>query len=181
MGAVHFYPFSKPVEWGCDLNGDGINDIILGNSTTIYALEYAAPTPEISISTDKFKYGPGDTMLITVNISNPTSDPVTFKGYLGIPTSDIGLPVASVPIPAVFEDTIEVTLHIGEWSETPFSAVWYVDLQDPETGQELAADCACWSYCPTYGEEATTMPMSMPTLLEDIAKEIGEEIEGSVT
>ena len=137
--------------------------------------------PVVSISTDKFKYCPGDTMLVTVGISNPTSDPVTFKGYLGIPTSDIWLPVTSVPIPAGFEDTIGVTLHVGTWSETPFSAVWYVDLQDPETGQELAADCACWSYCPTYGEEATTMPMSMPTLLEDIAKEIGEEIEGSIT
>jgi hypothetical protein len=137
--------------------------------------------PVVSIGTDKFKYCHGDTMLITVGISNPTSDSVAFKGYLGIPTSDIWLPVTSVPIPAGFEDTIEVTLHVGERSETPFSAVWYVDLQDPETGQELAADCACWSYCPTYGEEAATIPMSVPTLLEDIANETGEEIEGCVT
>jgi C1A family cysteine protease len=137
-----------------------------------------APEPTISIETDKFKYCPRNTMNITIDISNPTKSPVTFKWYLGVPTFGYWGQIYSVTLPAGFEYTFEVPLYIGAWSEIPFSAVWYVDLQEPETGQELAADCACWSYCPTCGE-TTAMTTSMP-LLKDIATEIGEEIEGIV-
>ena len=140
------------------------------------AIECGVAQPTISVETDKFKYCPYNTMNITIDISNPTKSPVTFKWYLGAPTFDLWIPMYIGTLPAGFEDTLEVSLHIDEWGETPFSAVWYVDLQDPETGQELAADCACWSYCPTCGE-TTAMSTSMPPL-EDIAAEIGEEVKG---
>ena len=135
--------------------------------------------PKVSIETDKFKYCPGDTMLINIDISNPTSNPVTFKWYLGVPTFGYWGQRYTGTLPAGFEDTFEVPFHIDEWGATPFSAVWYVDLQDPETGQELTADCACWSYCPTCGKTAA-MSASIPTMppIEDITKELREKIEG---
>ena len=136
----------------------------------------AEEKPSVSISTDKFKYCPCDNMTVTIDISNPTDDPVIFKWYLGIPTFGYWRQIYRVTLPASFNKTFEVPFHIGEWGKTPFSAVWYVDLQDPETGQELDADCACWSYCPKCGN-TTAMSTSMPPL-EDIATEIGDEIEG---
>ena len=135
----------------------------------------AEEKPSVSISTDKFKYCPCDNMTVTMDISNPTDDPVIFKLYLGVPTFGYWRRIYRVTLPANFNKTFEVPFHIGEWSETPFSAVWYVDLQDPETGQELDADCACWSYCPRCGK--TTAMSSMPPL-EDIATKIVDEIEG---
>ena len=138
-------------------------------SNAILIVEYGAG-PTVSISTDKFKYCYCNTMLITIDISNPTKSPVTFKWYLGIPTFGSWTQMYKGTLPAGYEDTHEVELLVGEWGETPFSAVWYVDLQEPETGQELVADCACWSYCPTCGEEAIVMPV-------DIAEEIKKTIE----
>jgi len=131
--------------------------------------------PKVTVSTDKFKYCPCDNMTVTIDIFNPTDDPVIFKWYLGVPTFGYWRQIYRGTLPASFNKTFEVPFHIGEWGKTPFSAVWYVDLQDPETGQELDADCACWSYCPKCGN-TTAMSTSMPSL-EDIATEIGDEIE----
>ena len=132
--------------------------------------------PTVTIKTDKFKYCPGDTMRIAIDISNPTRSAVTFNWYLGAPALGYWGKFYSMNIPGGFEYTDETPFYIEAWSATPFSAVWYVDLQDPETGQELVADCTCWSYCPTCGG-STAMSTSMPPL-EDIATEIGEKIEG---
>ena len=162
----------------CADNYDIIDELDEKNNCLTNVWKCPTPRPEITVKTDKFKYCYCNTMNITIDISNPTSYPVTFKWYLGIPTFESWTQIYRGTLPAGFEDTFEVSLHIDEWGETPFSAVWYVDLQDPETGQELAADCACWSYCPTCGE-TTAMSTSM-TPLEDIATEIGEEIEGMV-
>ena len=142
---------------------------------------WGRPKPEIGIETDKFKYCPCNTMDVRIEIFNPTDRPVIFKWFLGIPQFDFWMPVYKEELPPDFEDTIEESLHIGEWSKTPFSAVWYVGLQDPKTGEELAADCACWSYSPWCGPvpEKMSMPIQTPSL-SDIAAEIGEEIEGIV-
>ena len=174
---LYDYGYGNISEWGYDLNGDGINDIVLGNSNTIHAVTYAAaaPSPKISVSTDKIEYCPCDTMQIDVDISNPTENPVIFKWYLGVPTNGLWMQIWKIKLPAGFEGTIEVELHVGQWSKTPFGGVWYVDLQEPTTGKELAADCACWSYCPTGGEKVTRMPMSKPTSFKDIVKEIRKE------
>ncbi len=132
--------------------------------------------PSITIETDKFEYCPCNTMVITININNPTKNPVTFKWYLGAPTLGYWAKMYSMSIPAGYKKTFTVEMHVEKWSETPFSAVWYVDLQDPETGKELAADCACWSYaypyCPKCESETT------PTSLQEIAIGIEEQIKG---
>lgn len=40
-----------------------------------------AATPTVSISTDTFKYSPGEMMTISIDITNPTEDSVTFHWY----------------------------------------------------------------------------------------------------
>lgn len=123
--------------------------------------------PTISISTDKFKYCPYETMLITVDISNPTDSPVIFNWFVGAPTLKFWKQVDKKELSAGYEGTLEMKLHVDEWSKTPFGIVWYADLQDSETGQVLAADSSCCAYCPC--KEA----ISMPTPFEDITVEIG--------
>ncbi|PXF51300.1 MAG: hypothetical protein C4B55_02570 [Candidatus Methanophagaceae archaeon] len=144
--------------------------------TNIWKCPGTPPVPEISVTTDKFEYCPCNTMVITININNPTKNPVTFKWYLGAPTLGYWAKMYSMSIPAGYKKTFTVEMHVEKWSETPFSAVWYVDLQDPETGKELAADCACWSYaypyCPKCESETT------PTSLQEIAIGIEEQIKG---
>ncbi len=53
-------------------------------------LTFSVPTLSIiSITTDKYRYLPGDTMNFTLNISNPTASPVTFEWYIGVPQQNI--------------------------------------------------------------------------------------------
>ncbi len=140
----------------------------------------APEEPEISVETDKFEYCLGETMEIKIAVSNPTSSPVTLKWFFGSPTLGVWLPMYVGSLPAGYANTFVVLLPVEKWSETPFSAVWYVDLQDPETGKELAADCACWSYAYPYCPKCESEPkLTQP--LEKIAagREIGEQIKGS--
>jgi len=139
----------------------------LGPDVSTLTFYGAEEKPTISISTDKFKYCPCETMLITVDISNPTDSPVIFKWFVGAPTLKFWKQVDKKELPAGYEGTIEIKLHVGEWSKTPFGIVWYVDLQDPETDQVLAADSTCCAYCTC--KEA----ISVPTPFEDITVEIG--------
>jgi C1A family cysteine protease len=131
----------------------------------------------ISVKTDKFKYCPSDNMTLTINVSNPISSPVTFKWYFGIARFGYWLHIYTGTLPAGYENTVAVPIPVGDWGSTPFSFVWYVNLEDLETGQVLDADSVSCAYCncSRYGEEAVAM--STPTL-SDITKKIGEEIGG---
>jgi hypothetical protein len=130
--------------------------------------QYAyAPAPAHDITTDKFIYKAGDTMTITIDINNPTENIVTFQWYWGVPQSDIWLPVTSVPIPAGYNDTINISFSIPNWGSTPFGNVFYVQLLDG-SGEVLDADVACWAYSPGRFMEAMSV---------DLSKEIEKIIE----
>ncbi|MCW7071671.1 MAG: hypothetical protein OCU12_05010 [Methanophagales archaeon] len=136
--------------------------------------------PEISVTTDKFKYWYCNTMNITIDISNPTSSPVTLKWFAWIPQLGYSVKLANLSIPAGYANTFTVPLHVDDWGSTPFAIVWYVDLQDETTGAVLAADTAVCAYCPSCGGKTMTMPTAiMPTVpsLNDISNEIREQIE----
>ena len=149
----------------------------LGPDVSTLTFYGAEEEPKVSVTTDKFEYCPCNTMEITIDVSNPTSSPVIFKWYFGSPTLGVWLPMYKGELPAGYQNTFVVKIHVDEWSKTPFSALWYVDLQDKETGKELAADCACWSYaypyCPKCESETAE---TTPTQLQEIATGIGEQI-----
>ena len=102
---------------GKDLDGDGLGDTLLpyNSSGSIqnggdYLPLVPVQKPTVSITTDKFSYKTGDTMTITIDINNPTENIVTFEWYWGVPQFDIWLLVTSVPIPAGYNDTINISL-----------------------------------------------------------------------
>ena len=103
----------------------------------------------ISVKMDKFKYCPGDTMLISVDITNPTGSEVMFEKYGGVPQFKLWMPVDKKTVSG--DKTIEEEMPVGKWSSEPFDMILYVRLLDPATGQVLAADSTCCVYCPTCG------------------------------
>jgi hypothetical protein len=113
--------------------------------TSIRHIEFTVSQPTVSISTDSFEYSPGDTMTITIDITNPTEESVMFQWYWGVPLFSVWLPVMSVPIPAGYDDTVDLSFTIPNWGLTPFGNVFYVHLLDAG-GEVLDADCACWAY-----------------------------------
>ena len=103
------------------------------------------PGPTVSISTDSFEYAPDDTMTITLDVANPTEESVMFQWYWGVPLFSIWYTVMSVPIPAGYDDTVDLSFTIPNWGPTPFGNVFYVHLLDAG-GEVLDADCVCWAY-----------------------------------
>jgi len=158
-----------------NIDDDIEGEVLVAIGNKLIALDTLIP--RITVETDKFKYCPCDTMNITIDISNPMSEAVIFKWFLWIPQLDYSTMIYKKILPAGYEDTIEVPLHVEKWGEKPFSLVWYVDLQDAKTGHVLAADTTVCAYCPTCGRKAITVPVLMPS---DIATEIREETEGII-
>jgi len=142
----------------------GIDSIAVAGESVI-----TVPPPpeasEVSISTDKTKYHPSDIMEVSINIDNPSVEEEMFEWYLVKPQFDYCLPVHKMLIPAVYEDTIDVQIEIGEWGSSPFAALWYVHLLD-QNGEALDQGCACWAYSPGRDKGEKAMPV-------DIAEEIG--------
>ncbi|PXF51105.1 MAG: hypothetical protein C4B55_01430 [Candidatus Methanophagaceae archaeon] len=125
-------------------------------SNAILVVEYSEQEPlhpAVSISTDKTDYTPGETMQITLNLSNPTGTDQTvwFEWYFGIPAYSYWLPfVEPLPLnlPAGCEYSFPFSILVGNWGETGFDAVWLVNLSDPVTHKIISSDTAEWSYAP---------------------------------
>ncbi len=159
---------------GRDTNGDGLGDtqIPYNSSGSIansgdYLPLVPVQKPTVSITTDKFSYKTGDIMTISTDINNPTENTVTFQWYWGVPQSDIWLLVTSVPMPAGYNDTINISFSIPNRGSTPSGSVFYVQLLDG-SGEVLDADVAWWVYSPGRFMEAMSV---------DLSKEIAKIIE----
>ena len=149
-----------------DVDSDGQKEIITGGCSHIYVFGVSSTIPSVSISTDKTTYTTGDTMTVTINISNPTEDSVMFQWYWGVPQYSIWRSVKSATIPAGYANTLNFSFTIPNWGSTPFGNVFYVQLLD-ESSEVLDAEVAWWAYSP--GVEAMSQV--------DIAEEIKRTIE----
>jgi parallel beta-helix repeat protein len=161
---------------GTDTDGDGLGDTLLpyNSSSNIanggdYLPLVPVQKPTVSITTDKFSYKTGDTITITIDLYNPTEDNVTFQWYWGVPQSDIWLLVTSVPIPAGYNDTINISFSIPNLGSTPSGSVFYVQLLDG-SGEVLDADVAWWASSPSPGRFMEAMSV-------DLSKEIAKIID----
>lgn len=128
-------------------------------------LRVTPPPPPISITTDKLKYSPGDTMNVILNISNPTSNPVAFEWYIGLPKSDKWVTEAKTSLPAGYSETHTIVIPVGIWGPLPIGLVHYAHLLDPVTKEVLAQDAAVFSYSP--GIPTRTLQVGIP---EEIRK-----------
>ena len=148
-------PATDPVSIGDTLQISAIYDGKI-NITTVSAtgspqkvdLILVMILPHVDISTDKFIYYPGDTMNITINISNPTDKTIIFKRFIGIPQYRYWKLVEEKEIAAGTSTIMHRKLSIKKWGDVPFGAVWYVHLKDPNTKEVLSADSTCWAFSP---------------------------------
>lgn len=136
------------------------------NSTWVNHTSITAPLPPtVSISTDHYKYSPGDIMTVTLNINNPTSDPVRFEWYIGIPQANIWVRLASITIPTGYDETHTIPIPVGNWGSKPVGFVQYIHLLNSK-GEVLAQDTATFSYSPSIS------PMSDVNTVKEIKKSI---------
>ena len=103
---------------------------------------YNEGSPVVTITTDASTYSPGDTMIVALDIANPTSDPVAFEWYVGVPHQSIWVTYARASIPAGFDNSYTIPIPVGNWGPTPFDFVHYVRMLDPVSGDVLVYDVA---------------------------------------
>jgi len=127
---------------------------IYGNSNTSVCIPLtitAVEHPTVDISTDKTVYYPGDTMIVTINMTNPTniSQDVHFTWLFGIPSSGYWKALMDVDftLSPSTNMTIQKYIPIGNWGRS-FDAVFIVFLLDTETYEIIDCDAAQWSYMP---------------------------------
>jgi parallel beta-helix repeat protein len=160
---------------GEDLDGDGLGDTLLpynssGDITSggdVLPLIKVAQKSMALISTDKFRYSPGDPMTITISISKPTEDNVTFQWYWVVPQYNVSFPVMSVFTSADYFGTFNLRIPTPGFGLKPPGNLFYVQLLDNTIGEVLDADATCWT-CTPSGE---VMPP------ERIVEQINETIE----
>jgi hypothetical protein len=123
---------------------------------TVKVIPQSIPTSDtvITVTTDKFKYYPDDTMRISVNITNPMVGDLLFEWYgvkveryEGAPQFSLWIPVNNRTIWG--NKTIKEDVPIDDEGPEPFEILLSARLVDPETGQVLAADSTCCVYSPT--------------------------------
>ncbi len=119
------------------------------DTTAQLILRVTPPPQPISISTDNSKYSPGDIMTVTLNITNPTGNPVTLGWYIGLPQLNTWVTYVVASIPAGYSNTHTIPIPVGNWGPSPFGLVNYVHILDPVSGEVLAQDSATFAYSPS--------------------------------
>ncbi len=154
-----------------------IKEIFISNAdaTLIKNLVSMSQLPTVSISTDKYEYTAGETMLINITFENPTDkvQPVFFAWRLDLPDYDLQYWIMrkSLYLPPDYKRTFTIPFTLGDYRIT-FNASWYVALYNTTTLEVISEDTADWQYVSGAKARGKARP-------EEIAKEIikTDEIE----
>lgn len=131
---------------------------------------------EVTVSTDKMAYSPGDTMTTTIGFKNPSSSSMDtlFAWYLHIPAYNYWGQVylGVMPLPANYDESFKIPIDVGDWGTTGLEAEWHVWLVEPSPPYAIIShDSVDWRYLPGRMAQSETMPVEIP-------KEIAKGIEG---
>jgi len=123
------------------------------------ALEYGvAAEPEVSVSTNTWEYSPGDIMIVSYDITNPTDSALTLNIYVGIPQFRFWREISTLSIPPGYDGTYNMSILVGNWGGAPFALVWYAQLH---SGADIeATDATTCIYSPSTLAKATNMPLT---------------------
>jgi hypothetical protein len=132
------------------------------------------PAPEVSISTDKKEYSPGDVINTTIRLSNPTGSAqnMLFKWYFGIPAHNNWTEIeqTTINLPANDDQTSTTSIPVEDWGNKSFCGCYIVSLTNMTTNKVVSVDSASWIYLPSAECKSKTAA--------EIVKEIIKEIEG---
>jgi len=109
--------------------------------------------PTVSISTDKYEYEAGDTMLINIMLVNPSDRwrNVRFVWRLDFPDYGLRIPIInnrSLWLPPGFSRTFTLQWTLPSWNLS-FAASWYVALY--RASELICEDSADWKYIQRWG------------------------------
>ena len=123
--------------------------VTLGETTVVNLILREVAEPSVSISTDKYEYAAGDTMLINITLANPTGEwrHVRFLWRLDFPDYGLQFSIISTMLwlPPLYERTFTLRWRLPAW-RLSFDASWYVALFDAETSELISEDRADWRY-----------------------------------
>ena len=147
------------------------------NSYSVTWYFTVATKPTVLISVGKERYSPSDTMDITINVLNPTSDTqkANFSLRLNTPAYDYSIFAIPVTLDAGFDETYLIPYTVGNFGASSFKAQWIVALLDPETSEIISSNTAEWTYVPGPGASASVMSYE-----EIVPEKIAEGIKKAV-
>ena len=139
--------------WGPGWGVDGYGAVRYGD---IEQYEYAfvvvdtsgpAPAPTISISTDNTTYTTGDTMLVSLDVTNP-GDARAVSVHIGVekPDGDTAWFISkpSVTLPAGLEYSKEKAITLPSIPSGTYT--WRAILDEPSTSEIICEDTAEWEF-----------------------------------
>ena len=139
---------------------------------------FKVSSPTVSITTDKVIYHPGDTMIVTINLTNPlnTTQELLFVWFFGIPDKGYWKKIVDTSLTLSPDSSyiIQREIPIGDWGRS-FNAVFLVFILDPETHEIIDNDSAMWSYMAT---RASVWRENRENISANIGDEIEREVEG---
>lgn len=128
-----------------------------GNATSEKTVEILMiPMPTISISTDNTTYTTGDTMLVSLDVTNP-GDARAVSVHIGVEKPDgdtawfINKP--SVTLPAGLEYSIEKAITLPSIPAGTYT--WRAILDEPSTSEIICEDTATWEFGSTVPKAPT--------------------------
>ena len=131
-----------------------------GNTDTV-TVEIVAPpppAPEVSVTTDRNEYSPGDVINATVYLSNPTDEAqnMLFTLYFGIPAHNNWTVIEQKPInmPANSDQSSTISMPVADWGNASFCGCYVVSLADTMTEKVVSLDSTAWIYLPGTEPEA---------------------------
>jgi hypothetical protein len=127
------------------------------------------PAPEVSISTDKKEYSPGDVINTTIRLSNPagSAQNMLFKWYFIRDYNNwTKIEQRTVNLSANSDQTSTAPIPVDDWENESFCGCYIVSLTNTTTNNVVSVDSASWIYLPSAECKSKT------------SAEIAKEIEG---
>lgn len=136
--------------------------------------------PTINITLNQAIFHPGDTMVTTVGLKNPSSSSVDtlFVWYFGLPDQGYWTPIKVMPLTllAGFDESYDIFLRVGDWAPIESNATWYVALLNATTYEIISDDRVEWRYMPSAETKAKREITITPSVI-GIAGEIKKAVE----
>ncbi|MCW3129073.1 MAG: hypothetical protein N2V75_03090 [Methanophagales archaeon] len=108
---------------------------------------------EISISTDKKEYSPGDTIIATIHLSNPTGNAqnMLFKWYFGIPDNNSWsrLEQTTINMSANYDETFKISIPVEDQGNESFCGCYVISLTNATTQKVVSTGSTTWIYTPS--------------------------------
>jgi hypothetical protein len=128
------------------------------DTATVEIVAPPPPAPEVSISTDKNEYSPGDVINITVRLSNPTDSAqnMLFKLYFVIPAHNNWTVIEQkrINMSANSDQSSTISMPVADLGNESFCGCHVASLTDTRTKKVLSVDTTAWIYLP--GTESET-------------------------